>query len=150
MTVNGLTPDELAEALWRSARGSYAREAAVGLIIDTQLWLRRTAFLDRVTVDQDQDTGHWYADVDWPKIPRAALSSGASEGEKQILRCAAGLAGEKSVALIDLINSQDHANLAHLLAALAHARGWHETDRSWTVDGRLGDRVEEIDRRVKS
>ncbi|MFI7049517.1 hypothetical protein [Streptosporangium sandarakinum] len=126
----------LVEAARAWARGSYALEAAVELLIHHGTWLLRSDFL-RMAVE--------YAPAHYSRIPLAvvswdtlhsALCNGllpCSGSEAAVLRIALSIAVGHPVDLGPAIARLDPVNLTYVLAAVQHAAG----DRSaWaTVEG---------------
>lgn len=113
------------------ARGSYAEEAAVELLVrafdgrfcrDGAPWIRATGRPDFFTLDPDQ-------------IDR--FSSGLSGGERRLLAVVAALAGDRPLDDVGgIVAGVDRAHLALILAALAHAGGSHQhSDLVMTGDG---------------
>jgi hypothetical protein len=120
---------DLETALLRPAVGDYAAEAAVLLLAGSGHWLPelQSAGLVTIALDGDADGGPWAA-VQWADLD-GALRRGTirgSGGQLRLLRAAAGLADGQPVDLADLAAGLDRAELALLLAALAHAAGSHE------------------------
>ena len=97
-------------ALRASARGLYACEAAVGLLIDHRYWLTRPDFAGEFVDTFDGFTdGTPTAAVCWPEVI-AALDRGQLSGstsENKILRLAASLAEGISVDLQNAITGLD-------------------------------------------
>lgn len=120
------TPNELTEAARAWARGSYALEAAVELLIRHGVWLTHREFrryaIDYVTATYTRVP---YAVIDWQSA-HIALNRGCmpcSGTEAAILRIALSLADGLPVELGPAITGLDTTNLAHVLAAIAHASG---------------------------
>jgi hypothetical protein len=113
-------------ALRASARGLYACEAAVGLLIDHRYWLTRPDFTGEFVGTFDGFTdGTPMAAVCWPEVI-AALDRGQLSGstsENKILRLAASLAEGISVDLQNAITGLDDTNLQYLTTAIRHAAG---------------------------
>ena len=113
-------------ALRASARGLYACEAAVGLLIDHRYWLTRPDFTGEFVDTFDGFTdGTPTAAVCWPEVI-AALDRGQLSGstsENKILRLAASLAEGISVDLQNAITGLDDTNLHYLITAIRHAAG---------------------------
>ncbi|MFI6887792.1 hypothetical protein [Streptosporangium canum] len=123
----------LVEAARAWARGSYALEAAVELLVCHGTWLYRSDFL-RMAVK--------YAPASYSRIPlaviswdtlHAALCNGllpCSNSEAAILRIVLSIAAGHPVDLGPAITRLDSTNLAYVLAAIRHAGG----DRSaWAI-----------------
>ena len=113
------------------ARGSYAEEAAVELLVrafggrfarDGAPWVRATGRPDFFTLDPDQ-------------IDR--FSGGLSGGERRLLAVVGALAGDRPLEdLAGIVAGVDRAHLALILASLAHAGGSHQhSDLVVTGDG---------------
>lgn len=139
--VRDMSVDDLAVALWRGARGLHSEEAAVGLLIASGIWLDRTELREYVTVHCDPGDEP-VAYVSWPDVAADAADSGClscSASERQILLCAAGLAGEEGRSLLDMVGGLDpvdepyRGRLRMVLDAITHAAGWHE----WNIDAYL-------------
>jgi hypothetical protein len=118
-------------ALRASARGLYACEAAVGLLIDHRYWLTRPDFTGKFVDTFDGFTDRTpMAAVCWPEVI-AALDRGQLSGstsENKILRLAASLAEGISVDLQNAITGLDDTNLQYLITAIRHTAG-HPPDR---------------------
>ena len=113
-------------ALRASARGLYAYEAAVGLLVDHRYWLTRPDFTGEFVDTFDGFTdGTPMAAVCWPEVA-AALDRGqlsGSSSENKILRLAASLAEGISVDLQNAITGLDDINLQHVITAIRYAAG---------------------------
>ena len=113
-------------ALRASARGLYACEAAVGLLIDHRYWLTRPDFTGEfVDIFDGFTDGTPMAAVCWPEVI-AALDRGQLSGstsENKILQLAASLAEGISVDLQNAITGLDDTNLQYLITAIRHAAG---------------------------
>jgi hypothetical protein len=121
------TLTQIHAALRAQARGLYAVEASVDLLINHREFLCRREFLDRfirhatATTDGAADI----ATVDWPAAI-AALEAGklpCSGGEHRILRIAASLAAGIPADLRDCITGLDHNNVQLVISAILHASG---------------------------
>ncbi|MBG0819318.1 hypothetical protein HS048_00875 [Planomonospora sp. ID91781] len=126
----------LVEAPRTWARGSYAVEAAVELLVRHGTWLHRSDFL-RMAVEYVPAVYSRapYTVISWDTL-HSALFNGllpCSNSEAAILRIALSLAEGHPVDLGPAVARLDRANLAYVLAAIRHANG----DRSaWaSVDG---------------
>ena len=105
---------ELAELLRHSASG-HAEQAAVGLLIEHDVWLRREDFVAACVGP--------YA-VDWNAAVRA-LDDGelpCSTSEAAVLRIAAGLGGV-AVDLRAMLGGLDARNIVLVARAVMHANG---------------------------
>ena len=124
--ARGVVDDvELAGALTRSAKGLYAQEAAVRLLVEQGAWPARLA--QEGLVVTATEGGVAYAEVRWAEAVEAlATRLVASGGERRVLLLAASLAGGVPVDLGDAVSGLDRANLHLVLAALSHANGSHE------------------------
>ncbi|MEV4838582.1 hypothetical protein AB0K05_29045 [Nonomuraea sp. NPDC049486] len=125
MTKN-LTPAHLIDAARAWARGSYALEAAVELLVQHDVWLHRPEFrryaVDYITATYTRIP---YAVIDW-QAAHAALSRGrmpCSGSEAAVLRIALSIADGVPVELGPAITCLDATNLARVLAAINHAQG---------------------------
>jgi hypothetical protein len=114
-------------ALRAHARGHYADEAGVELLISHKTLLQRSGFRDRyihlATSTTDGITR--MATIQWPAV-LAALDTGdlpCSSGEQRILRIAASLANGTPVNLRDCLTGLDHDNTHRVTNALLHASG---------------------------
>ena len=116
---------EVAAALSRSARGVYAQEAAVRLLVEHEHWPLR--LMGEALVDTETEGGVVFAAVRWPDVVGALESRlVASGGERRVLLVAASLGGGVPVDLGDAVSGLDRENLHLVLAALSHANGSHE------------------------
>ena len=112
-----------AELLRAHARGIYAVEAAVELLISHAVWLRRGAFAGRFLRSIQGDPPMAY--IDWADAV-TALDSGqlpCSGGEGRILRLAASIADGAPVDLRDALIGLDQRNVERLVQAVRHANG---------------------------
>lgn len=122
-------PPAVVDGLRRWARGAYAEEAAVELLI--------RAFGGRFASPgyrwvQTCDRPGWY----WLDGEALIHDTGAlSGGERRVLAVAGALvSGAPLSDLPDVLAGIDRANLQLVLAAFAHAAGSHEHVNTW-VDG---------------
>jgi len=131
MTANGLSADELAEALSRGASGMDTAEAAIGLLMAHGVWPARLAAAQFVELsDADEPEEPRYAWVGW-RHAVAALDGGTLTGgsgsDNRVLRIPASLSElGVPVDLADAVTGLDRHNLALVLGALSHANGSHE------------------------
>jgi hypothetical protein len=118
------TATELATLLQDGVRGCYAEEAAVALLIDHGLWLRRCDFV-RTCIEITDFTGDEQAAfIDW-RAATQALDLGklpCSTSEASVLRIAAGLAGV-TVDLRARLGGLDARNIRLVAEAVMHANG---------------------------
>ncbi|MEU1594512.1 hypothetical protein ABZ468_16985 [Streptomyces sp. NPDC005708] len=128
-TDNGtvtIDPDGLADTLLETAGGSLALRAAIGLLIDHGLWVKRLAERPGLLlIDYSRPAPKAYA-VDWPKVVEAleAQDLPASSGELRILAIAASLADTAArIRLGDAVSGLDATNLDRVLKAIAEANG---------------------------
>jgi hypothetical protein len=128
-TDNGtvaIDPDGLADALLALADGSPALRAAIGLLIDHGLWVKRLAERPALLlIDYSGPAPKAYG-IDWPKVVQAleAKELPASSGELRILAIAASLADTAArIPLGDAVSGLDATNLDRVLAAIAEANG---------------------------
>jgi hypothetical protein len=118
------------------ARGSYAIEAAVELLIQHDVWLNRSDFRRMgIQYTQATYTSTPYAVFSWDTL-HSGMSHGllpCSNSEAAILRIALSLADGHPVDLGPAVTRLDRTNLSYVLAAIRHASG----DRSaWiTTEG---------------
>jgi hypothetical protein len=99
-------------------------EAAVELLIGHGTWLSRPDFLD-TAVEMVTEPGRVMAYVDFAAAVHA-LETGSlagSDGEKGVLRVAAGIAAGCPVDLSDALTGLDAANAVLVAAAVLHASG---------------------------
>ena len=133
------TEPELRDMLRTHANGSYSMEAAVELVINTGVWLRRGDFLrECVTAISDgpHNRGHApLATINWHTAAQYAEHAPASRGETAMLRLACSLAGVSTGSLRDLTVPLDPKNTIRLIDAIAHGAGWHQSGKSHTTRG---------------
>ncbi|MFP8884427.1 hypothetical protein [Streptomyces mangrovi] len=117
---------ELADTLQATADGSPALRAAIGLLTDHGLWLRRLAERPGLLlIDYSGPTPRAYG-IDWLKVTEAlaAKELPASSGELRILAIAASLANTTArIPLGDAVSGLDAANLDRVLTAITLANG---------------------------
>ncbi|MGW9025470.1 hypothetical protein ACWGQ5_14805 [Streptomyces sp. NPDC055722] len=128
-TDNGtvtIDPDGLADTLQATADGSPALRAAIGLLIDHGLWVKRLAERPGLLlIDYSGPAPKAYG-VDWPKVVKAleAKDLPASSGELRILAIAASLADTAArIPLGDAVTGLDATNLDRVLQAIAEGNG---------------------------
>jgi len=120
--------DELNEQLRAHAKGMYTYEAATEVLIRSG-WTARTSFQNDVLEPPDDESPRFW--INWdalgeildPDSMRYSQIRAASGGELRLLRLA------HSMAAGDLSNDVpglDRANIAIVLAAIAHLGGSHE------------------------
>ncbi|MGH3380750.1 MAG: hypothetical protein ACRDP6_39055 [Actinoallomurus sp.] len=121
------TATELAALLRVGAQGCHSDEAAVGLLVEHDLWLHRSDFVSTcVTVETDlfTDDEEVAAFIDW-SAAISVLDAGAlpcSTSEAGVLRIAAGLAGVL-VNLRAMLGGLDARNIQLVAEAVMHANG---------------------------
>lgn len=117
-----MTREGLVAALLAQAEGSYAAEAAVGLLIEQGSWPARADFHAFVDVGPSLgDDRVLMASVDWEAAIAANLP--ASSSEAQMLAVAAELAGvDTGRTLQDLLCGLDRANTTLVIRAVLHAQ----------------------------
>ncbi len=126
--LNPVTIDaaELADTLQATADGSPALHAALGLLIDHGLWIKRLAERPGLLlIDYSGPAPEAYG-VDWPKVvgALAAKDLPASSGEIRMLTIAASLADTAApIPLGDAVTGLDTANLGLVLKAIVAANG---------------------------
>lgn len=106
------------------AKGLLCLEAAVELLIGQGTWLSRPDFLGSA-VETVTESGRVMACVDFTAAADA-LEAGAlpgSDGEKGVLRVAAGIAVGCPVDLRDVLTGMDSLNAALVADAVLHAAG---------------------------
>jgi len=138
-----VTPEGLVVALLARAEGSYAAEAAVGLLIEHGSWPARADFHASVDVGPSLgDDRVLTASVDWKAAIAANLP--ASSSEAQMLAVAAELAGvDTGRTLQDLLCGLDRANTTLVIRAVLHAqRGANATPVTVTPFGPARHRTE--------
>lgn len=120
--ATGMEPSS-AGPLRAHARGLYAAEAAVELLINHSVWLRRGAFIGRFLRSAAGDPP--MAQILWGDAI-TALDSGqlpCSSGEGRILRLAASIADGTPVDLRNTLTGLDQRNIGMLVQAVLHANG---------------------------
>jgi hypothetical protein len=125
-TVMDLPPSDLAAALRRWARGTYATEAATELLIRHRYWPVRREFR-RAAIEYvpDSHVGVPIAVIDW-RAAHTALSRGrlaCSSSEAAVLRLAVSLGASFPVDLGEALSNLDATNLGLVCAAIRHAGG---------------------------
>ena len=122
-----------------NARGLYAVEAAVELLIGHGRWLGRTDFTDGfVETGVGLSDGMPMAWIDWHAAVAALQAGGlpCSDSEAGVLRLAASLAEGGPVALRDAVGGLDVGNLLLVATAVLHAGG--HRGAAVALDGGLG------------
>jgi hypothetical protein len=120
--VQTLTLDKLTACLRVGARGAYATEAAVELLIAHGTWLRRADFR-AACVDDD---GHTLAWIEWDTVVDFLNDAPASTSEESMLLIAAELIGvDTGTPLGHLLTGLDAHNTRIVLDAIAHACALH-------------------------
>jgi hypothetical protein len=117
--------EDLPAALRAAARGLYAAEAAVELLIGHSCWLERDGFVDEFVETGPGLSGTPMAWIDWPAAV-AALAAGrlpCSDSEAGLLRLAASIAESLPVELRDAVCGLDERNLVLVATAVLHAGG---------------------------
>lgn len=120
------SPHDLAGALRAHATGLPNEEAAVDLLIQHAVWLRREAFVSAlIHTSADPVQTSTLAIVDWPAAIDALnldnLSCSRTEGH--VLRLAASLAAGIPVDLRETLTGLDQPNTTHVCHAIRHATG---------------------------
>lgn len=108
------------------ARGVYAAEAAVELLIAHEWWLHRDDFVDAFVATDPTGSDTPAAWIDWSGAV-AALDGGrlpCSSGEAQVLRVAASLAAGVPVDLRNALCGLDGDTVVAVAGAVAHAGGY--------------------------
>ncbi|WP_306365991.1 hypothetical protein [Nocardiopsis sp. CC223A] len=123
---------ELIEGLRNWAEGYTAPLAAVNLLIDHNVWLRRTDFVSRC-VHQVPDSELFEPDrplacIDWNKAAKALNRQAfpASSSEVAVLSIAVSLAEDHPVKLRDALVGMDATTTAAVLTAIIAATGHHD------------------------
>jgi len=121
------TATELGALLRVGAQGCHSDEAAVGLLVEHDLWLHRSAFIRTCVVietDPFVQGEEVAAYIDWSKAVRVldAGSLPCSRTEAAVLRIAAGLAGVP-VNLRAMLGGLDSRNIQLVAEAVMHANG---------------------------
>src|SRR5699024_9357357 len=110
------TTASLTERLRAGAKGIYAEEAGVELLVRQG----RAIYEGAPWIHDDGESA-------WLDIEALLDGCGAwSGGEQRIVRLAACLIGDERVNLADALSGNDRRTTALLLAAIAHASGSHE------------------------
>jgi hypothetical protein len=107
------------------AKGLLCLEAAVGLLIAHRSWLERDDFLQAaVEIEWEPFRGREIAVVDFAAAADAVLGAlPCSDGERQVLLVAAGIACGIPVDLREAALCMDAANAALVADAVLHAAG---------------------------
>jgi hypothetical protein len=116
----------LAAALRAHAEGLYCLQAAVGLLIGHQRWLRRDDFLSRFVRLLPAAVGDGVvAVVAWRAAVRAVGASGlsCSDSEAHVLRIAASIAEGVPVDLGVCLSTLDATNIGLVADAVCRAGG---------------------------
>jgi hypothetical protein len=126
--MDTLSAGELGDALRAQAKGLYAEEASVELLICHGTWLRRPDFRAFINVCHSlSDETALMAGIDWERATTANLP--ASGSETQVLELAASIAGIPSqLPLSELLSGLDDANTLALMRAVLHAHRGAEAD----------------------
>jgi hypothetical protein len=119
--ATNLSIEALAKALRAQAAGVHTQEAAASLLIHHGTWLRRTDFLQHVTVTTSMNNPRiTYASINWNEIDGADLP--ASSSKLGVLHNALELAGHTtSRPISELLCGLDHTNTLLVLRAVLHA-----------------------------
>ena len=121
-TIEGIAPNDEAvnhttELLMAWARDIYAYEAAIGLLVDHGVWLRRGDFISLCVVPDSAATMAW---IDWEKA--MSVNWSARPSDLRILAIAAELAGTPSgKTLAVLVAGLTTPDMARVLNAVQHA-----------------------------
>jgi hypothetical protein len=117
--------DDLADAVRAWAKGWLPTEAAAELLIEHRSWLERDDFLRAaVTVEWEPFRGREIAAVDFAAAAEAVQGAlPCSDGERQVLLVAAGIAAGVPVDLREAALCMDAVNAARAARALCHAAG---------------------------
>jgi hypothetical protein len=119
------TPLDLNAVLRACARGIYATEASVELLISHGTFLRRNDFRHRFVHHGITDGTTYMAAINWAAAV-TAIDAGelpCSGGEHRILRIAASLAAGIPADLRDCLTGLDHHNIQRVIGAVLHASG---------------------------
>jgi hypothetical protein len=114
---------ELAEQLCEHAMGVNADYAAVELIANHRVWLRRADFAPFIQRGRYHATGEPMATIRW-RAAHTALQRGqlpCSGSEANVLRIAASLGAGIPVSLRHVLGNLDHRNIAHVVRAIGLA-----------------------------
>ncbi|MGI5140246.1 MULTISPECIES: hypothetical protein [unclassified Streptomyces] len=118
--------DGLAGTLQTTADGSPALRAAINLLIDHGLWVKRLAERPGLLLIDYSGLAPEPYGIDWLKVVEAleAKELPASGGELRILAIAASLADAAArIPLGDAVSGLDATNLDRVLQAIAEANG---------------------------
>ncbi|MEV6295567.1 hypothetical protein AB0M41_35260 [Streptomyces sp. NPDC051896] len=118
--------DGVADTLLATADGSPALRAAIGLLVDHGLWIKRLAERPGLLLIDYSGSEPAAYGVDWLKVVQAleAKELPASSGELRILAIAASLADTAArIPLGDAVSGLDATNLDRVLKAIAQANG---------------------------
>ena len=126
--MNFITAEELGDALRAQAKGVYAEEASVELLIGHGSWLRRADFRAFINVGHSlSDETVLMAGIDWARATTANLP--ASGSETRVLELAASLAGiPGQLPLSELLSGLDDGNTLAVLRAVLHAHRGADAD----------------------
>jgi ADP-ribose pyrophosphatase YjhB (NUDIX family) len=125
-TINtpAATDPPLAGQLRAWARGIYADEAGVELLIGHAVFLHRADFTNRFITTPASSDGTPLAVIDWPAVIAALDGSlPCSGGENRMLRLAASLAAGIPVSLRDTLTGIDGRGTQLVIQAVLHASG---------------------------
>lgn len=112
----------LVDALRAHAKGLYASEAATGLLIEHDSWLRRWDFLALIEVIPHLFDGYDMARIDWEDLANHDLPGSGSEWHMlNIIRELAGV--NTGFGLGELLSGLDDTNTQLVLRAILHHHG---------------------------
>lgn len=115
----------LIDALRAHADGLFADTAAVDLIVDHDIWLRRPQFQRFIQRGRWQISGMPFAHIRW-RAAVTALDRGqlpCSSSEADILRIAASLGATIPIRLRHVLGGLDRRNVALVTEAITTANG---------------------------
>lgn len=132
MRTDVVSPSLVVDGLRRWARGAYAEEAAVELLV--RAFGGRFASVECRWVRACDRPGWFWLDGEALAHDTAALSG----GERRVLAVVGALvSGVPLPDLADILTGIDRPNLQLVLAAFAHAAGSHEQVDTWVDCERL-------------
>ena len=143
--MDTLTIEDLAVLLRAHAKGDYPTEAAVELLIRSDVWLRRQGFRVACVQTWGPTTDHPHhqvgACIKWTTVGEALTAYAAGQGPEWLGVCSGGerrliqIAHDLAAGPMAEVGSLDRGNVALVLGAVSHAAGVHEhADTVFVVD----------------
>ncbi len=113
----------LVDALAAWASGSSGAEAAVELLVETDIWLCRPDFMDVAVIEDDRGR----PGIDWLAAHDFSARARCSRGERLVLRLCCAMADPEILVSLGDLGGLDLTNLRMVQQALHTARfGWQE------------------------